>query len=206
MPNMTEVPGPQSPLAEDPDRKGRTAIEEAATAPPGKDGKPEVSAETERTALDWLLQPPRRLEYRVPVKFDTPDGEMELRFIIRSLTGRQLREIERRNAKDGNLGPLAELDDQRVAAETVAAALVKIEDPSTGKSVDPRGEEFMRDEQGHRIPDPADVLAARFAFQSGVLSNLASEVRRISGWSTDRVGTAQRVMVDAVGSSSNGVE
>lgn len=198
---LTEDSQPPSP-----EERGIEALEEAATAPRDDKGKPEVSGETERTALDFLLSPPKRLEYKVPVSIDTEGGEKTLDLIVRSLPGQQLRDIERRNSKDGTLGPLAELDDQRIAAETVSAALVRIEDPRSGGTLDPRDPRFMQNSRGEKIIDPVTALAARFEFQSGILSNVASEVRRISGYSSDRVGTAQRVMVDAVGSSSNGAD
>lgn len=190
-----------SPATDDP---GVTALEDAATAPRGKDGRPDVEAGTEQTALDFLLRPPRRLTYITPVKIATEGGDVDVRFVLQSLPGRLLREIERRNTKNEEMGPLAEMDDQRVAAETVAASLTEIRDPATGASLSPRDKRFMVNARGEALVDPADALQARFEFQTGILSSLASEVRRISGWSSDRVGTAQRLMVDAVGSSSSG--
>lgn len=160
-----------------------------------------VNEEEERGALSFLLGAQRAPRYRVTVQYDTDDGRKELAWVLRALPAEKLDEIEKRNTKEGGPGQLPQMDDQRIAAETIAEATVEIRDPVTGDSTNPREERFRRQPDGEIIEDPAEVLHQRFYYQSGVLAALVGEVRSISGWGPDRVGRAQRVIVDAAGNS-----
>jgi hypothetical protein len=157
--------------------------------------------EEERGVLSFLLGAQKAPRYRVPVKFDTEVGMKELTWIIKALPAEKLDEIEKRNTKDTQPGRMPQMDDQRVAAETVVEATVTIRDPLTGDETNPREERFRRQPDGQIIEDPAEVLKQRFFFQSGTLAALVAEVRQISGWGPDRVGSAQRVIADAAGGS-----
>lgn len=153
----------------------------------------------ERSAISFLLGPQKAPRYKAKVRYETDGGTMDLFFILRALPGEQLDAIEKRNMSDGPNG-LQEMNDSRVAAETVSTSTVSIVD-SEGNETKPSDVAFRTQPNGDVMVDPAEALQQRFYYQSGVLMALAGEVRRISGWGPDRVGTAQRVVVDAVGNS-----
>lgn len=157
----------------------------------------EMTVREEKGALDYLLGATKPVEYDVPVKYDTPAGVKELTFHIRQLDGKAIIKMEDKHRKGS--GPFAELDDIMFNAEIVAAATLWLTDTS-GRQVDPRSPDFI----GELGFGPAEAMELRFKFQPGVLDGLAGQIRSISGYAPDRVGTAEqadgRVLSEALGS------
>lgn len=152
-----------------------------------------VKGKDERSALDWLLGATTALEYEVTVQYDTPAGTRPLTFRLRQVDASTFDRIDKANRLGD--GPFAKLDVATFNAELLSEATVSIKDGS-GRTVDPRGQEWLGG-----APSPALAMALRFKYQPGLLDALVEEVRKISAYSPDRVGTAQRVLVDAVGGS-----
>lgn len=167
----------------------------------GEDAAKKVSGAEEHSAVAFLLGQQRAPKYKVPVQFDTDVGTLTLQWTIRALDGKTIDRIERANTDDskGPLDPDA-VDDLRANAELVAEATVQIED-ATGAVTKVNDPDFL-----NGLVSGADALMARFHWQSGLLTGMASQVRRASGWAPDRIGEATRVMVDAAGNSSSGRE
>lgn len=157
------------------------------------EGNP-VDGKGERTALDWLCGATTPLNYTVDVQYATPDGIKPLRFHMKQLDVAVLDAIEKRNRKGD--GPFAELTTRTYNAEVIATATDTIEDLATGTHMDVNGPQFLGP-----IPSPPIAMEKRFEFQPGLLRGLVSEVRDMAGDNADRVGTAQRVLVDAAGNS-----
>jgi hypothetical protein len=149
----------------------------------------EIDGQGEKTALDWLLGPTLALEYDVPVKYETPDGMRELVFHIQQLDPDKMQEIDARN-RQGD-GPFAKLNVLAYNAEIVFEATRYFTDES-GRHVDPRSAEF----RGEMPGSPVLALQARFKKQGGILETVAERVREVTGYSPDRVGAAQRSVVD----------
>ena len=195
---------PEATKKEQPPDGGMTAAQrERVKAAPALENAPEpvkeaatgakVSAEDERTALDWFLQPQRPLRYRAEVQFDTPQGLKPLVLVLRSLPQSEMERIETRNRKGE--GIMAEYDDFQANVEIVGEALVSLEGPD-GRSMEPTDPRVLSG-----LPSVAEAMKARFFYQPGLLSGVASEVRRISGWGSDRVGRAERILTAAAGNS-----
>lgn len=153
---------------------------------------PEEKAKAEAKALDFLLGEEPPLEYDVEVKLETDKGLGKLVFRIRQMDGARILELED-DHRDGT-GPFAQLNDTAFNAALVAEATVSITDPSTGKVLTPDDMEWV----GNYVSPPM-AMEKRFSRQSGVLSGIAGEVRRVSGWAPGRVGQADRSMVNAAG-------
>lgn len=152
------------------------------------------SPEAERTVIDWLLAPQAPIKYEVPVDFDTEVGPRKLIFVIRSMDSMVIDQIERRNV-DASTG---RSEDLLINAQLVTEALIEFRSEDGAHRVDIRSPEFLRG-----IPDPAIALEQHFHWQAGLLAGVAMEVRRVSGWAPDRVGTARRALVD-MGKSVSG--
>lgn len=170
-----------TPAAED-DGPGAAAIQRAASGA-------ELTGAEERSALDWLLGATVAMEYDVTVQYDTPDGLKPLIFHFRQLDGARIDEIDAEHRRGD--GPFAKLDVQAFNAALVAEATVFFTDPS-GKRTDPRSEEFRGG-----VPSPALAVQARFKKQSGLLEGVAGAIREASAYGPDRIGTAQRALVEA---------
>lgn len=156
---------------------------------PGADEGEQLKAEF--SALDYLTGATKALTFDVPVRYDTEEGEQEIKFRIRQLDGARIIEIEDENTQGA--GPFAKLDDVAFNAALVAEATEYIED-ATGKREEIKGAEFLGG-----VPDPAEAMRIRFKFQSGLLAGVAGEVRRVSGYAPGRVQMAQKVLQRAVG-------
>jgi hypothetical protein len=154
----------------------------------------EIGDDDEKSALDYLLGQQAPPKYKVPIKFDTPAGLKELDWHIHSLDGKHIDKIEKANTDQSSM--MGEMDDYRSAAEILRDATIKVVDPKSGDEVAVNDPKFTRG-----LADPADAIAQTFHWQSGVMVNLAGAVRRISGWSPDRVGEASRVLAVAAGNS-----
>lgn len=148
------------------------------------------SGSTEHDAAYWLLQPQVAPVYEADVKFETPSGTRTLVFTMQALAGTAIDEIER---KFYNADPM-KIDDMGMACSLVATALKSVKDKDTGSVVDLQA----LVPTGYTL---ADALKNRFTFQSGVMVSLANIARDISGWGPDRVGRANRVLVDLSGNS-----
>lgn len=203
---MQDVQAPQAPTGVPVDAPdGLRRVAEAALPP--AEGQPEhpgpvavakdLTHGDEIDALDYLLRPAQAHRYRVVFNYATEDGDVEMVAVVKQMPGKRLDSIERRNIDERT----GQMDELRTAAEICAEAMVSLGGKGSSRSVDPASEEFRRAPDGTIVPSAADALAARFHFQSGILVAMASEIRRISGWSADRVGQAQRVVADAVGGS-----
>lgn len=147
-----------------------------------------MTASEERSALDWLLGPTVALEFDVPIDYETPVGLQKLTFRIRQMDPQRIDQIDAANRRGD--GPFARLDAPSFQADLVSEATVYITDGS-GRRFDPRGDAWMGG-----APSPSLAMALRFRFQGGLLEALVDQVRAISGYSGDRVGTATRAMVE----------
>lgn len=199
VPTTDDLPGSprvsQAEIRQDPDEVRREASIEAYAR--DHEG---LTTENEVDALDHLLGARVARVYDVKVEYETPEGPARMNFVIKGYGGRKIDEIEVRNRK-----PNGDFDQFTADAELVAAATVKIE---TGKrEVRVTDEEFLMmdiigpDDQPmkRRVPSPALALEMRFADQLGLLSGVAREIRRVSGYDANRVGEAQRRLVVASG-------
>lgn len=155
-------------------------------------GSPEAAAfdENEKGALDWLLTAELPPPWEVEVQSLTPQGLKPLVFVMLPQDGRKIVDIEDRNTS-GN-GPMRKLDEIANNAELIAEATQFIEDPATGKKIDPGSPEFRG-----QLPSKALAMERRFARQAGLLMGLAMEIRKISGYSNDNVGKARQRPVSA---------
>lgn len=162
-------------------------------------GDEKLSPTDERDAIYWLLQPARATHWRSRVLYQTPEGERPVWWYLKSLDPGKIEAIERRN-QEGD-GPFARLNAPAANAEIVDAATEKIEDCASGRSIDIEDERIRTTPTGEMIASRSEALRLRFHFQGGLLAYLAEEVRRLSGFSADRVGAAERVLVETVGNS-----
>lgn len=184
----------------DGDAEAREAVEQEVAAEQAAISKAaerpgDVTEEEARGALSYLLGARKPLPYEVKTTYETEHGPKPLTFVIRQVDGRKIDAIEGRH-RDRTTGILDQIGaDVSVAAE----GLIAIEDES-GARVAATSEEFrtVHPEQPP-LASPIDALTARFATQLGILSGVAREVRRVSGWAPERVGQAERRLVDAAG-------
>lgn len=144
--------------------------------------------EDERGALDWFLGSTRRLEYDVPVQFDTPEGMKTLIFHLRQVDGDRLQALEDEN-RQGD-GPFAKLDVMGFNAAIVCEATAFVTDAS-GRQVELSSQEFTGG-----VPSPVLALQTRFKTQPGILDGLAERIRAKAAFGGDRVGSAQRSLVE----------
>ena len=154
-----------------------------------------LTAAEEKSALDFILGPTQALEYNVPVQIETPDGLKPSTFRLRQLDPDVIDRIDASN-RSGE-GPFSKLDVSTFNAELVAEACVHIEDP-TGRKVDPKSDQFRGG-----VPSPGLAMKVRFKYQPGLLETLAERIRESAGFGVDRVGKAQRVLVEAGKASSS---
>lgn len=149
----------------------------------------DLSATSDRDAVDWLLQPRRPQRFRVKTTIETDEGTQPITFVIHQLDSKRIDEVERRNLDEKT----GRIDQVKANAELVAEACDHLEG-ALGHKIDPKSEEFRAG-----LPSPALAFEQRFHWEAGVLAGVAGEVRRVAGWSPDRVGTAQRVLVETAG-------
>ena len=193
MPDTNTAPPPQPLSASQAEQAGQIPSVAEAPEPVQKAAVgARVTPEEERSALDWFLEPQRPLRYRAEVQFDTPEGIKPMTMILRSIPQHDMEKIENRNRKGEGL--MADYDDFQVNVEIVGEALVSVE--AGGESIEPNDPRVLSG-----LPSVAEAMKARFYYQPGVLAGVAAEVRRISGWGTDRVGRAERVLAHTAGNS-----
>ncbi len=154
----------------------------------------EVTATEERDALSFFLTATGPADHWVDVEMDFEGGGMRmLRFWIRPQRGKKIEAIENRHKKGD--GPFAAIDQLEADAELAAEAILKVEDPESGRSMEITDERFM---QG--VASPVIALQDRFKRQEGLLGHIANRVRGVSGWNPERVSEAKRIaMGNAVG-------
>lgn len=172
---------------------GREMLEHAAMGA-------ELDEVEERAGLDWLLGDPPPTVHEVTVQYETPTGLVPITFVLNQVDARKLDAIERRHLNQST----GVLDKFSVDTEVVAEATRYLID-STGRKVELTSEEFRTVKQ--RMPDgevTSVVLASgpmalerRFKMQLGLLGGVAMEVRRAAGFDPERVGKAQRRLVEA---------
>ncbi|HEX7088730.1 MAG TPA: hypothetical protein VF192_01260 [Longimicrobiales bacterium] len=148
----------------------------------------------EKSALDWLLGATTRLEHDVPFKFETPDGLKDMSAHIHQVDGARLEALEEEH-RIGD-GPFSKLNVLQYNAAVFNEAV-----------------EYVTDETGRKVTVPELVgnhpagavagIATRFKYQPGILQGIEREVRQLAAYSSDRVGSAQRSLVAAVGNSSS---
>lgn len=148
----------------------------------------ELDPADESSALDWFLGATQRLEYDVPVQWETPKGMKTLIFHLRQVDGDRLQELDEEN-RTGD-GPFAKLDTMGFNAAAAAEATLYLSD-DTGRKVPVDSQEFLGG-----VPSPATAMRARFKTQPGILETLAERIRAKAGYSADRVGGAQRALVE----------
>lgn len=188
--------GPAQPL--DREDRGAAAAEAFARDHEG------LTEEDERDALDFLLAPkPPRL-YGIPVDYDTEAGLRKLVFVVRGMDGRKIEAIETRNASEttGRIDQISAecqlVTEACVMLEGRAGHFVKLGDDAFLTIRVPKSDAPGEFEES-KLASPADALEARFKTQLGLVSGVAVQIRRISGYDAQRVGQAQRRLVDAVG-------
>lgn len=147
-----------------------------------------VDAAAEVDALDWLLGKSAPVPFTVPVQYETPRGRAKLIFHMHQLDAKRLDQIDAEH-RAGD-GPFAKLDTLGFNAAVVVEATDLIES-ATGRKVSPQSEEFRGG-----VPTPELAMQVRFKFQPGILEGITEQVRQMAGMSNDRVGTAQRVLVE----------
>lgn len=148
---------------------------------------------SEKSALDWLLGATTRLEHDIPVKYETPDGMVELTFRIQQMDGTRLDALEEEH-RNGD-GPFAKLDTLSYNAAVVAEATMYVADEHRKATI--------KEIVGEHPAGAVGGLRTRFKYQPGILAGIEREVRTLAAYSNDRVGSAQRALVAAVGNSSS---
>lgn len=166
-------------------------------------GEEDLTVTEERGALEFLLGAPSPKVYTVPVDFDPGEGAMaKLKWVVKALDGRRIDAVEERNRNEAT----GRLDQITADCELVAEATLFFSD-ITGRRVKPTDDEFLTVQMRRpgeapeevRMASPSDAIEARFRTQLGLVSGVAREVRRISAWDAERVGKAQRALVEAAG-------
>lgn len=172
---------------------GRTNVAHAAQGAELTDGE-------ERSALDWMLGGPVNMEHVIPADYETPAGMLKVKFVTRMLDSRVLDEIQQRHVNDTT----GKLDKLSVDVEIVARATKYLTDP-TGRQVPLDSEEYLTvrrknsrgEEESVKLASPHDALEYHWKGQEGVLSGVSDQITKTAGYSLDRVGAAQRRLVDA---------
>lgn len=186
--------------AEAEEQRQANAVEAYARAHEG------LTEENERDALDFLLAPkPPRL-YDVKTTYDTEDGPRKLTFVVRGVDGRKLDSIEQAHVSETT----GRLDRISADCQLVAESTTFLEG-RLGHQVELTSQQFLTVKvpnpdnpsgfEEQQLASPADALEARFRTQLGLVSGVAAEIRRVSGYDPERVGSAKRRLVNAVGNS-----
>jgi hypothetical protein len=143
----------------------------------------------ERTALDWLLGATIPLPYTVKVDYDTPAGLKTLVFGMHQVDDGVLQRLDTEN----RLGdpPFQKLDVGGFNSAAVAEACDYILDLDTGRRIDPKSPEFRGG-----VPSTPMAFRIRFKNQPGLLEQLTERIREKAGFGSERVGAAQRSVVE----------
>lgn len=188
---------PEDPASALPPDAPQSAVDAA------RDLKPRgraAQAKGRKGAVAFLLGQQRPPRYKVKVEFATDEGDMPLWFLIHSLDAKRIDAVEK--AHTDRDSPFGEMDELAVNAELIADALISFSDGEPDTPEFDEGDVTKLDEEFRgELASNADALRARFHWQEGLLTGVAQQVRRISGWAPDRVGQAQRVLVEIAGNS-----
>jgi hypothetical protein len=157
-----------------------------------------VTDAEEYGALDWYLGATQRPVAEVPFQFWTPKGEKKMTVKLRALDGARIQQIDTEH-RNGS-GPFATLDKVGFAAQLFAESAELLYDEK-GNSIDLTSEEGRARYVGGAPGGMKTAVQLRFKYQEGILESLGDRVQDLSGYSTDRVGAAQRVLVDTAGNS-----
>lgn len=200
-----EQPEPGAPPTSDP-RDRAAGVDPAAPAAVLDVARGhETTPAGERSAVGFLLGQQKAPRYKIRVDFATDDGDVKLWFFVHSLDSKLLTRLERNGTDETKVTAtgMPEVDNEAISAAVVAEATISISDGEPGTSgydvgakVKPTDAAFMAGNVSAAL-----ALQQRFHWQEGLLSGIASQVRRISGWAPDRVGQAERVLVDTAGGS-----
>lgn len=183
-----------------------TQQRQSGKAPGGLEGAPDdlelaaggkdVGDAGEKRVLDYLLGKTFRPKHFVDIKLETEAGLLPLRVFLRALDETKFDEIDAAN-REGE-GPFSKLDVGGFNAGVLAEAIESFGDPN-----DPEGPRVKPDDAEFRgqVPNVETAIAGRFKYQPGLTNGLVDEVRKISAYAPDRVGTAQRIIQSAVGNS-----
>lgn len=181
----TQLKDPAASLPDDAPKEVKAAARDEEVTPRG-----------ERVATAWFRSPHVPIAFKVDVDFDADDRTRKLKFSVLQLEGPLLEKIERRNTEGEP--PFGKMDELQTAAEIVAESVLQI-DEVDGETINPGSTTFRTAEDGTELPSIALALRYHFRYQSGTLITLAQEIRRISGFSTDRVGQASRILIETAG-------
>lgn len=156
----------------------------------------EVGDRAESGALDFLAgsEDVEPIEYDSTVQVETPSGLKPVRFHFRQLDGDRITSLEREHSTGA--GPFAQLDDLRFNAALVTEATDYMVDGVTKKKFTPGDREWVG-----KWMDPKIAMEKKFAKQPGILAGLVDEIRKAGGYTSDRVGSAERALVNAAGNS-----
>lgn len=159
-----------------------------------------LSASEEKSGLDWMLGGPVQMEHTIPVDYETPDGMRKVTFVTKMIDARVIDEIQQRHVNDAT----GKLDKLSADIEVVAAATKYITD-STERRIELTSDEYLtvqrRDPRGelvaHKLASPHLALEYRFKGQEGLFGGVALKIQQVCGYNPERVGSAQRRLVDA---------
>lgn len=178
---------PEQPVTPEQHRAAALPADAPQTVRDAALGK-ELDPADESGALDWFLGATTRLEYDVTVQWETPKGMKPLVFHLRQVDGDRLQELDEEN-RTGD-GPFAKLDTMGFNASVAAEACMYLTDDS-GVRVAVNESRFLGG-----APSPVIAMRGRFKTQPGILETLAERIRSKAGYSPDRVGGAQRALVE----------
>lgn len=179
------------------EQEPRVSTQDPGAAAIRKAGNPDatLTAGEELSAIDYLLGAPAPPQYTVEVQYETDAGMAPLTFHFTGLDGRQIDKIEQSNINERT----GMMDKPSADAELVIAACSKLTDP-TNKALAITSEQFRTvTPDKPPLASTVDALHARFGRQAGLIAGVAGAIREVAGWKADRVGKANRALVDAAG-------
>lgn len=144
----------------------------------------------EKTGLDWFLGQTHRLAYWIDLQFETPDGMRPIRFHFHALDPSKFDELDASNRRGD--GPFAKLDQYLFAVDVLVEAATHVSDVEDKRLVEIRSQEFMGG-----IPSPQLAMITRFKGQGGLVESMVEEIRKVSGYNQERIGSAHRSVVEA---------
>lgn len=157
----------------------------------------ELDAEEEGSALDWLLGASQPIVHDVPVQLETPKGLAKLTFVLKQMDTRKIDQIETRHVNQST----GRIDRLSADVDIVTDATIELRDAS-GRALKLSSDEFktvQRPDGGQpfKHASPAEALEERFRKQLGLIGGVAMEIRKMAGFEPERVGSAQRRLVEA---------
>lgn len=153
----------------------------------------ELDPEEEAKGLEFLLGAKPATVHEIEIQYETAAGMVPLTFVVRTVDTRRVDKIEARNI-DQNTG---QIDRLTADCEIVSDAAVAIRDGS-GREVKIDSDEFLtfnRPDGPFKHASPANALEERFRDQLGLITGVALEIKRASGFSPERVKKAKRLLV-----------